>query len=163
MSDEPQYPVKERIVQAIVAALEKISTANGYATAAVEVIRPRRTGEKFAPADKGIAVIQDAEQRETDDDLVGNPPAIAWRLPVACDAVVRVSERATEPMDQMLNILEADVRKALAADGTFGGLAIRSELGATEYPEPASGAEGLTVWLDVIYRVSENDPYVNRA
>ena len=157
------YPIKEQIVQAVVAALRMISVANGYQTQGVEVVRPRRTGEQFAPADKGIAVIQDTESRETDEDLAGNPPAIAWRLAIACDLVVRLSERDETPMDQVLNLFEADVRKALMQDETFGGLAIRSEPGPTEYPGPTTGVEGLTVWLDVVYRVAQNDPYENRA
>lgn len=157
------YPVKEQITQAVVAALEAICTANGYATDGVEVCRPRRTGERFVPRDKGVMVLQDAETRAADEDLIGNPPAIGWRLAISCDVVARVSERETRPMDQVLNMLEADVRKALMADPRFAGLAVRSELGNTEYPGPEEGVEGLTVWLEVMYRVAENDPYVNRA
>ncbi|HUT58865.1 MAG TPA: hypothetical protein VNA25_13545 [Phycisphaerae bacterium] len=159
MSD---FPVKELIVQAVEAALKKI-TPPGYKTAGVQVVRPRRTGEKFAPQEKMIIVLQEPEQRSPDDDLVGNPAAIAWRLPITCDLVVRVSEADTTPMDQALNVFEADVRKALMQDEQFGRLAVRSELGGTEYPDAAAGVEGVTVSIDVIYRTAINDPYVNRA
>ena len=160
---EPSYPIKEQIVQAIVTALEAISLENGYHTDVSSVVRPRRTGENFAPADKGVAVLQDAEYREEDADLCGNPPAIGWRLPISCDLVVRHSEHDETPMDQVLNTFESDVSKCLMADPTWGGLAIDTELGRTEYPAPSAGVEGLTQWVEVIYRVDEDDPYVNRA
>ncbi len=147
------FPVKEQIVQAVVAALETI--------AGVEVTRPRRTGETFAPRHRGIAVIQSAERRESEHDLVGNPDAMGWRLPIACDAIIRLSEHDSTPMDQSLNILEADIRKALMADPTFGGLAITSELGDSEYSDAGNGVEGVTVWIEISYRVASNDPYVN--
>ena len=159
----PLYPVKELIAQAVVAALEKISDENGYQSPAVEVVRPRRTGESFCPKHLGVAVIQDDEQREPDSDCVGNPPAIAWRLPIACDCIVRLSEADERPMDQVLNVLEADVRRALAADCQFGGLAVDSALGASEYLQAAGGVEGVTVWIEIVYRVSWTDPYTNRA
>ncbi len=157
------YPVVERIVQAVVAALEAILKANNYATNVSQVVRPRRTGEMFVPTDKGVAVIQDDERPAPEHNVCGNPPVIGWRLPIACDLVVRVSESATEPMDQVLNIFKADVQKALMQDPQWGGLAINSELGPAEYPDPSKGVEGVTVWIDIEYRVAENDPYTNMS
>jgi len=157
------YPIKEQIVQAVVAALERISTANGYATDGVEVIRPRRTGETYAPAHHGIAVLQDEEQDAEDDHMAGNPPAIARQLPIACNLVVRQSEDSELPMDRVLNVFEADVHKALMQDVQWGGLAIDTKLRPSEYGEPSTGVEGLIVWVEITYRVSENDPYTNRV
>ncbi len=62
-------------------------------------------------------------------------------------------------MDQLLNNIEADVQKALMQDDTFGGLAMGSELKPSDYPPPDNGFEGVTVWIEVVYRVTENDPY----
>jgi len=160
---EPTYPIKEQITAAVAAALAEISVTNGYQVNVSSVVRPRRTGESFAPAGLGVAVLQDNEAREPEQDLCGNPPAIAWRLSIACDLVVRHSETETAPMDRVLNTFEADVRKCLMADPTWGNLAIDTELGATEYPDASAGVEGLTVWAEIIYRVAENDPYVNMA
>jgi len=150
----------EQIAQAIVTKLKTITAANGYANTVSEVVRPRRTGENFHPADKGISVLQDNAERETSEDIVGNPPAIGWRQPFTIDLFLRHSEKNTVPMDQALNSFIADVQKALMADVQWGGLAIRSDLGSVDYAEPSRGFEGATVWIEVIYRVAENDPYL---
>lgn len=160
---EPTYPVKEQITAAVAAALAEISIAAGYLTDVASVVRPRRTGEQFRPVAFGVSVLQRDEQREPEQDQCGNPPAIGWRLSIACDLVVRLSEDSTAPMDRVLNTFEADVRKCLMADPTWGNLACETELGATEYADGSEGFEGVTVPVDVIYRVAENDPYVNRV
>ena len=156
------YPVKELITQAVVAALEEITLLNGYETDGVTVVRPRRTGERFTPQANGIAVLQADESRDAESDFPGNPGATAWRLPISCDLVVRLSETDARPMDQVLNLFEADVRRALAVDPQFGGLAIDSDLGDSEYSSPSDGMEGLTVWLHVQYRTDAKDPYTSR-
>lgn len=154
------YPIKEQIVQAIVAAIKVISISNGYECDVSEVTRPRRTGELFVPKHLGVSVVQDPEQREPGKDaLAGAVTGIAWRLSIACDCVVTLSESSTTPMDQLLNMIESDVRKALMVDDTFGGLVMESELGPNAYPEAGKGIEGVTVWIDVLYRVANNDPY----
>ena len=157
---EPTYPLKELIVQAIAAKLATIKVAAGYHVDVTAVVRPRRTGELFNPKALGVAVIQGPEERSPGDDAVGNPPAIGWRLAIDCCLVIRLSESSDTPMDRALNLFEADVRKALMADSQWGGLALNTELGGTEYPLPTAGIEGVTVSLFVNYRVAENDPYV---
>lgn len=155
----PAAPIKEQIVQAVVSALEAISAANGYVTEAVMVRRPRRTGEDETPENIGLWVIQLDEQRDESVDVVGNPPGIGWRLPIAIDAVCRLGSSRDEPADQVLNTLEADVRRALMADLQLSGLAIETFLGGTEYADPTSGLEGFTIFFEVLYRVSLQDPY----
>jgi hypothetical protein len=165
MAEEtPRYPLKEQIVLAVLTALGRISIANGFATDGVTVTRPRRTGEGAACTDKLIRVIQDtlpgeqfSDKRFPDYDCTG--PGLAWQMTLACDCIVRLAESAAQAMDQALNIFEADVRKALMADVRWGGLALDSELGPTTYPPGDQGLEGVTVWLKVIYRVAETDPY----
>jgi hypothetical protein len=159
----PALPIKERIVAAIATQLVTITKGADYNYTPSEVLRPFRTGQNYTPQDLGIYVLQAGERRFTTDDITGNPPGLAWRLVVTCDLVISVSEESTTPMDTMLNLFEADVRKALMADNQWGGLALRSELGACEYPEPTKGIEGVTVPIVIIYRVAENDPTVNMA
>jgi hypothetical protein len=146
------YPVKELIVQAVVAALAAIP--------AVVVSRPRKTGEQFIPADRGIQAYQAGEDRSADDDLCGGAVSImGWSLPVKLDLIVRVADADVRPIDQVLNLFEAQVRQVLMATPQWGGLAIRTELGGTEYPGPDEGIEGITQWVTVYYRTPENDPY----
>lgn len=157
------YSVREQITRAIATQLKTITVANGYEIDVAEVHRPRRTGERYAPQAYGIGLLQGDCQRAEDEDFVGNPGAIGWRASYPIDLIIRQSETDADPMDELLNTFEADVQKALMADVTWGGLAIRSELGASEYPAGGDGVEGVTVWLYVIYRVSETDPYTNRV
>ena len=154
--------IKEQITAAVATALEAITVANGYQIDVGEVVRPRRTGENFAPESYGIAVIQDAAERAEIYDEQSNPPIIAWRLAIACDCVLRLSEASDVPMDKALNQFEAAVQKCLMAEQTFGGLAILTDLGPTHYPPAGGGIEGVTVWIYVTYRVSDDDPYEQR-
>jgi hypothetical protein len=145
----------------VATALEAISVANGYQIDVGEVVRPRRTGENYAPASYGIAVIQGECERAEIYDEQSNPPIIGWRLAIACDCVLRLSEASTTPMDKALNQFEAAVQKCLMADQTYGGLAILTELGPTQY-SAGNGVEGVTVWAHLTYRVSDDDPYEQR-
>jgi len=158
--------IKEQITAAVATALAGISVANGYQIDVGEIIRPRRTGENYAPASYGIAVIQDAAERATANDtmrdtLASNPPIIGWKLKIACDCVLRLSESSTVPMDKALNQFEADVQKCLMAEQTFGGLVALTELGETEY-YAGNGVEGVAVTVYLTYYVSEDDPYEQR-
>ena len=153
--------VKEKITAAVATALEAITVANGYQIDVGEVVRPRRTGENYAPAGYGIAVIQDAAERATEYDEQSNPPIIGWRLAISCDCVLRLSEKSTTPMDKALNQFEAAVQKCLMSEQTFGGLVILTELGPTQY-SAGNGVEGVTVWAHLTYRVSDDDPYEQR-
>jgi hypothetical protein len=165
VSSAESASVKERLLEAIVNALGLISTAAGYHYDVAEVVRPRRTGENFVPKHLGISVLAGDERKSPieEEHVAGNPPAIAWELAVAIDLVVRLPESSVEPMDKVLCLFQADVQQALMQDWSFGGLAIRTELGPTLYPDAGGGVEGLTQVLIVAYRVSEDDPSQNRA
>ena len=161
MAEPADYPVKEQIVQAVVAALQGITIENGYKMDIGEVERPVRDRE-WIPRDRGAAVLQQSDVRDSEGDAPGNPPAVGWMLTLSIDLVVRISEHNETPVSQILNVMEADVRKALSADQSFGGLAILSELGDTDYAESDPLVEGVTVWIDIKYSVSQTDPYENR-
>lgn len=153
--------IKEQITAAVATALEAITVANGYQVDVGTVSRPRWTGENNTPEDYGIDVIQGSMERAPDYDLASNPPIIGWRLGIACDCVLRISENATAAMDTAFNQFEAEVQKCLMAEQTFGGLAILTELGEVT-PYAAGGFEGIVVWVYLTYRVSENDPCEQR-
>lgn len=153
--------IKEQITAAVATALEAISVANGYQIDVGPVSRPRWTGENSTPENYSIDVIQGGMDRAPEYDLASNPPIIGWRLSIACDCVLRLSESSTVAMDTAFNQFEADVQKCLMAEQTFGGLAILTELGQVT-PYAAGGFEGIVVWIHVTYRVSEDDPREQR-
>ena len=99
------YPIDERIVQAVEAALKGISKAAGFATDITEVVRPRRTGELFAPKDLGVA-LRVMSDEPTGQGEIG--PGAAWRLlTLGADVCVRLSEKDKRPMDQVLSLVAA--------------------------------------------------------
>lgn len=153
------YPIVEQVAQAIVTQLETITTANGYENNVNNVTRPRRTGENTRPQNLDIVLIEEDWDRNEDDDIVGAPSGIGWRVPFALDCVVRQAESSSLPMDQVINAFVADVQKALMADVTWGGLATDTELGAVEFASPEMGFEGATVWVEVLIRVEITDPF----
>jgi len=153
------YPVNERIVQAVQTALQAITTANGYATNVTGVVRPRRTGEGAGPQHGQIRIEEGDDERDSDSDLCGNPPRLGWRLPLVLALVVRLSTRSEQPLDQALRLFVADVIKCVAADCTWGGLAWNTDLAGVSYLGEADGIEGATVALEILYRTPEDDPY----
>jgi hypothetical protein len=156
-------PVKEQITEAVVTALGNVQVSKGFFTTLAEVFRPRRTGEGPGPKAPGVRVIQGPDH-PTGEGVDGNPPARERELTVFCDGFLRLSEQSTTPMDQALNLLEADIIKAVMADPQFGGLAINSHIGPIFYDDKeGDGIEGIVVTLLVTYQTSENDATVNRA
>lgn len=155
-------PISEQIVAAVAARIATITVANGYEQTIGEVQRPKRTGEAYRPVQLGAVVLVASHTRAPEYDMVGYPAAIAWRLGVGIDVVYRLSEASATAIDTVLNTAIADVHKAAMTDGTWGGLAIMTELGAVDYPAAGEQAEGATVMLEIIYRVSETDPYTAR-
>lgn len=157
------YPIKEQIVQAVAAALATISVKNGYQVNVTEVQRPRITGEGFAPENLGIAIYQCADEAADDYNKCGNPAAIGRTLSIRLDLILRLSEKDARPMQQVLNFMESDVRKAVMQDPQWGGLAIDTRLGDSEYFGESTGAEGIAQMIEIAYCVSLNDPYENRV
>ncbi len=151
--------IVERIAQAVATQLATITAANGYDNTVSDVIRPRRTGENYKPLDKNVVLMQQDAERDTENVAAGYPAGYAWKQSFTVDGIVRQSESSTLPMDQVLNSFVADIQKAIMEDVHWGGLAMDTELTSVEYPEPAQGFEGATIWFDVTLRVKENDPY----
>ena len=157
------YPIDERIVQAVAAALAEISTDNGFATDIAEVFRPRRTGEGFAPRDMGVAV-RVLSDDPTGEGEMGQPqPPAAWRrMVLGLDVCVRLSERDLRPMDQVLSIVKGDVIAATMADGIWGGLAMNTTVGRQTYYADSRGFEGVVIEPGIDYATAPDDTYENR-
>lgn len=155
------YPIVEQVAQAIKTQLETISVTHGYETDVNRVVRPRRTAEGNRPEPLDIWLLQDDFERDTDNDIAGNPAGIGWIIPFALDLIVRLSDKSLLPMDQVINSFIADVQKALMVDPHWGNLATDTRLGMVEFASPESGFEGATVWVEVLIRVEETDPFSN--
>jgi len=155
------YPITEQVAQAIAVQLATITEARGYENTVNRVVRPRRTAEGNRPEPLDIWLVQDDIERDTDNDIAGNPAGIGWVVPFSLDLVIRQSEKSTLPMDQVINSFVADVQKALMVDPHWDNLATDTRLGTVEFASPESGFEGATVWVEVLIRVEETDPFSN--
>ena len=153
------YPIIELAAQAMKTQLETIKVSSGYENTVNRVIRPRRTSEGNRPLPLDIWMLQDDLERDEDNDLAGNPAGIGWKIPFALDCVIRQAESSNLPMDQVINSFVADVQKALMEDITWGGIATDTRLGMVEFASSESGFEGATVWVEVLIRVEENNPF----
>ncbi len=149
----------ERVAQAMKTQLETIKVSNGYENTVNRVVRPRRTSEGNRPQPLDIWMLQDDPERDEENDLAGNPAGIGWIVPFALDCVVRQAEASKLPMDQVINAFIADVQKALMVDITWGELATDTRLRSPEFASSESGFEGATVWVEVLIRVEETDPF----
>jgi len=158
-----QDPVLEQIAAAIKTRLETVTTANGYNYSLASVIRPPRYGPTTYANLTAVLMQEDPEVMGDDPYLEGNPV----RVQFACMFIVYLfhlpSDTSTDAVDTVLNRLAADVTKAVMTDQTFGGLALpTTRVMPQQEFIPSQGAGcGVSVPIEVHYRVSELDPYVN--
>ncbi len=164
-------PVDELIVTELVTRLERITTENEFALDVAQVVRSNRLGTNWKPTPRTIVVRKGDEQRAPELDLVGNPPAIGYLLPLELELNGNVDPRGTAAAETLPSELLACVRKALTNPPTnpsqwytFGGLAIDAEIEAPIQVLTDGGeVAGLTVTVAVWYRISETNPYEARA
>lgn len=157
-------PVVERIAQKIEGRLALIDTP-AYSFRAVIERRTRIGG--FTPADRHIAIIQGQRTKDTahavEDSQLGY--LLAWWQHWGIAVYAIDSDKSTTPVDQTINIRQAEAEKALCVPEVVGadwvkfdGLALSAEFG-----DPLAFVDGqfsgALLDLAVLYRHPENDPY----
>lgn len=159
----PAAPIVEQIAAAIANQLATITAGDDYLTTVAQVVRPSIIGaEGFRPRDLALVLTQDDPIRDTENDSIGNPNAIAWMQPFHVDCY-RSAVAGDGPIDTKVNAIHRDVVAALMADVTWGGLAINTFLMEPErFFTDDHAFDGVRVIIHVQYRVAENDPSVNR-
>ena len=128
--------------------------------------RSTRTAN-WQPKDQVVNVYQEDAIPNAELSCPGNPPSIAYDLPVIIAGIVKPSDKETSSIDTFRNRMGADIIKAATTGNlwhTWGGLAINTTLGSIEpYSDETGGVGGVMVRMLITYRVSENDPYQVRA
>ena len=159
-------PINEQIIAVIKTRLALITVANAYQENVPEVTRPVRN-RGINPRNNEITVTKGDEEKDEELSHDGNPPAIAWNMPVEIRGILRTNEKDNNAIDTLANQLAADIMKAVTNATpwhTFGGLAINAAFESIEkYIDESGGANAVLVPLKVTYRVSETDPYTARA
>lgn len=153
-------PVVEHIAQDIKAAINEIDTTDGYSMN-FECVRPTRAGfeDEAAPRDGICVLIQGDPTEDEANSAHGNSPMKAWRQPWSCVAFVINDDDSTTPIDTRLNAAAADIQSKLMEDRARGGYALDTEIMPTVRFNEGSGATGIVVAVEVLYRTREDDPY----
>lgn len=164
-------PVVERIARVLISRIESVTLDNGYNQDVGEVIRPKRDDDGTPDSYK---VVVNQLDRTEEQRLSGNPVAIEYKQPFQLLLYVRPSDHEDIEIDALINLFESDVMKAITdpyvdwhnfADEE-GATAVNAEFDAEEPSrrfEANDGThEGVTLLLNVYYRVPENDPYTVR-
>jgi len=147
-------PVKENIALNIEAAINAITTENGF-NQTLTAQRPRRNNWSDVTPEDGRVIIKQA------DEEIGNQQVqtVTWAQPFILMAIVRDSDDETSTVDSRLNQVESDIKKKLREDPTRGGYAISTDLMPSREFSEGRGFEGISVNIVVNYRTLENDPY----
>lgn len=114
--------VKERIMKHIVERLQTVSLANGYANDIASVQRYHLEGLNL----NTVPVLYVREGDDTVNREKFTLPAVARQLEVYVTVLHRPAVGETRSGDEVLGSLCRDVERALMADATQGGLAIRT-------------------------------------
>ena len=145
-------PVNERIVANV---RSRMAVAFSTAVRSAQIAT-------WQPKDLVVVVSHGDPVPNAELSYPGNPPVIAYDMPVIVAGIVKPSDDETTAIDTFKNRMGADIIAA-ATNATnwhqWGGLAINTTLGQIEsYTEETGGRCGVMVTFLVTYRVPENDP-----
>lgn len=156
----------DRIIDQIHTALEGITTVNGYQID-VNAVYESTTVAGYGRAPQKtytVELIQDDEVRNDAWSAPGNPPLVAWDVPIEMSLIVRASDKNTVPLRKLLNTFWADVQKALMIDPQWSNLALDTNIGDPQnFANENDGFLGKVALTTVTYRHFENDPYNNET
>ncbi len=160
----PEYPIDERIAQAIKTQLLTIRKSAAYQINVVEVVRPVRR-DQYTPSDSlAVLQIESYEQGEPEIDALGlkKQRTVVFSI----DYFVEPSDDDDRPYDRLRSIAIADLEKGLTAvmadenQRAFSGLGHVAETREPQLIQSADGGSaGVRVTLAVSYRFIDTDPY----
>jgi hypothetical protein len=162
MSDAPVLPIVELITQNIVDALLGVRTDLAFQTTITQVTRAQRDMDPLA--DNGVVLTEeDDEPQESDADVADH--ADERIQPYAIVVVVFEPASSEYPPRRRLEVLRADITKALMADYQRGGYASDTSVGRRVWVDPDlyGGLDAMAIEVRVRYATDVNDPYVLRT
>ena len=104
--------------------------------------------------------------RITELDCPGNPPAICYQQTFLIRVHVAPSEKDETPIEFYEDVAEAEIVKAIRTNTTwhtFDGNSINAQFETVQTVTSDGGYDGIMIPLQVVYRISEGDPYTVRA
>jgi hypothetical protein len=164
-------PVIERIANTLVERLQAITIANGYDINIAAVGRLNRLATNITAENHAIWVIQGDTIPNDEQTHEGNPIALGKTTTWNVHIFVRQSDSDMTPYSTNVNIASAAAQLAIRSPAvaphmwhTMDGDAVMVEFG-TESPMLSAEGEqsGVTIPVNVTYRVSEDDPTEARS
>lgn len=154
--------VAERIMKQLQATIEGVTVSNGYANTIHSVQRFQADGQP-AVHGNGVLIIDGDDSVEFDGPLAGAYSLLSRRRHV--DLVLIAQQDPDEDgrsASELLNSLEADVRKAVNADHTRGGDALDTQETQAGEIDVQVGMPELRriVGYDIRYRHRRTDPTI---
>lgn len=154
------------IEEVIQARCQLITVGNGYSADVAQVVLKKRYPD-YQPLPRTITVVAETEQRDPDSDCEGNPPAIAYLLPVRVSCIPIPSRDDRNHWTENATDFANEAKKAIASVTDwhqFGGNSINADFGPIELIEPDGEGPGAAQFvIEILYRVSETDPDTVRA
>jgi len=148
-------PIKENIAVNIKAAIDAITTVNGF-NQDLTAVRPMRNDFKdVIPAD-GVVLIK---QLNADKPEAQAYSTVEWVQMYALMAIVLDGDDVTTTIDTRLNQVEADIQKKMREDPKRGANAIDTILLPSVEFYDGKKFTGISVNIAVKYRVKEDNPY----
>ena len=136
-----------------------------YPTDVIDVVRPTRFAN-FTPRDRQIVLTEGIFSVVPELSCPGNPPAVAIDQQFNIRLHMMPSERDTDAIGTIMNQFAADVRKCICSPASswhnIGGYALMARFEQGRPFMSDGGLDGCNMPLIVTYRVSENDPTVQR-
>jgi hypothetical protein len=158
------YPIIEEIARELYRRLNLMVGSANYQTKVREVIRPKRLNS-YSPSHLQIVMTEGTTEQVEELTYPGNPVGIAYRTVFNLHLHLMPDENSSRPIDTDSNQFAADVVKAVTTPysswHTFDQNAIDAAWRAKEQVT-SDGIDGVTLPLEVLYRVYENDPYTTR-
>jgi len=147
--------VIERIALALFNMINEITTVNHF-NQNLSAVRPKRLHLEGDVNSDNMVIIEQENASLMDQ----TDETITWRQQFTLQALVIDSDKATDPIDNRLNTVRADIEKKLAQNRTCGGLAEGILFRDSEKFISDPQVAGIAVNIDVIYTTAYDDPYV---
>lgn len=147
-------PVVELIAQNVLATVQGITTAAGF-NYNLTAARHKRTGDKREHL-HAIIIQNDPE------DVTKTPNVKEWHQVFRVGVYIMPAEADPTPIDTYVNLVRADIEKALMADRYRGNNAINTKILDPNTEEDDDSVTTLVViHAEIYYRTAEIDPTVN--
>ena len=153
--------VSEKILREIVDRLEAYSESGKSFTVYRELTDP----ERMTPTNYQVVVKMLGNTRMPEMDRIGNPPVLAYQMTVGLFGQLAISESDTDPIEGHGLEIAGRIVKTIVNAGDWykmAGDAINSTIGDITVNGSESYQVG-QVTLNVLYRVSESDPFTASA